>query len=151
MSGPFYMDAEITPARSMSSRGRAVVIGITAGSALVPVVVFSIQGAHLVLPFLGLDVLGLWYAFHLMGKAVRPERVRVSSESVEVVRDDKSVWSSATAFTRVEELDTAVRLTVSGRRTSVARALSPDERHVFATALDDAIRKARAERYRGLD
>ena len=149
MSGPLYMDAEITPARSLSRRGRAVVIGVTAGLALIPATVFSIQGAHLVLPFLGLDVLGLWYAFHLMGKAVRPERVRVSTEIVEVYRDDKPAWSSPTAYTTVEEFDTAVRLTVSGRRTSVAQALSPDERHAFAPALDDAIRKARAERYRG--
>jgi uncharacterized membrane protein len=143
------MDAEITPARSLSKRGRTVVIGITTFLALIPATVFSIMGAHLVLPFLGLDVLGLWYAFHLLGKAVRAERVRVSCEAVEVLREEREVWSSPTAFTHVEEFETAVRLTVSGRRTSVAQALSPDERHAFAQALDDAIRKARAERYPG--
>jgi len=149
MSGPFYLDAEITPARSLSKRGRGIVIGITIGLALIPATAFSIMGAHLVLPFLGLDVLGLWYAFHLMGRKVRAERVRVSCEAVEVLRDDQAVWSSPTAFTQVEEYETAVRLAASGRRTSVARALSPDERHAFARALDDAIRKARAERYQG--
>lgn len=149
MSGPFYLDAEITPARSLSKRGRSVVIGITIALALIPATAFSIIGAHLVLPFLGLDVLGLWYAFHLMGKPPPAERVRVSCDAVEVVRDNQEVWSSPTAFTRVDEFETAVRLAVFGRRTSVARALSPDERHAFARALDDAIREARAERYPG--
>ncbi len=142
-----YMDAEITPARSLSRRGMGIVIGVTAGLALIPAVVFTAIGAPLVLPFLGADVLGLWYAFHLMRKAVRAERVRVSAEAVEVLRDEASVWTSPTAFTRVEEFETAVRLRVSGRRTSVARALSPEERHAFAVALEDAIRAARRERY----
>jgi uncharacterized membrane protein len=126
-----------------------VVIGVTIGLALIPAVYFTLLGAPLVLPFLGLDVLGLWYAFHVMRRNVRAERVRVSSEAVEVLRDDRPVWSSPTAFTRVEEFETQVRLAVSGRRTSVAKALSPEERHDFATALHDAIRKARRERYPG--
>jgi len=146
---PLYMDAVITPARSLSRRGMFVVLGITAGLALIPAIYFTILGAHLVLPFLGLDVLGLWYAFHLMNKNVRAERVRVSYDEVQVLRDDTTVWSSPTAFTRVDEFETAVRLSMSGRRTSVAKALSPEERHAFAAALDDAIRKARRERYPG--
>ncbi len=144
-----YMDAEITPARSLSKRGLYVVIGITVAMAAIPAIYFTILGAHLVLPFLGVDVLGLWYAFHVMKKNVRAERVRVSSEAVEVLRDDKRVWSSPTAFTRVEEFETAVRLTMSGRRTSVAKAISPEERSAFARALHDAIGKARRERYPG--
>jgi uncharacterized membrane protein len=145
----YYMDAEITPARSLSRRGRRVVLGLTVALALIPATVFSILGAHLVLPFLGLDVAGLWYAFHVMGRKVSAERVRVSSDAVEVLRDERTVWTSATAFTQVLEFDTAVRLAVSGRRTSVARALSRDERHAFAAALEDAIRHARRERYPG--
>lgn len=143
------MDAEITPARSLSKRGLYVVMGITIGMAMIPAIYFSILGAHLVLPFLGLDVLGLWYAFHVMGKNVRAERVRVTSDTVEVLRGDETVWSSPTAFTRVEPYETAVRLAVSRRRTSVAKALSPEERTAFARALDDAIRAARRERYPG--
>ena len=148
-SPPLYMDAEITPARSLSKRGMFVVLGITAALALIPAIYFTALGAPLVLPFLGADVLGLWYAFHLMRKNVRAERVRVSSEAVEVLRDEQQVWSSPTAFTRVQEFETAVRLAVSGRRTSVAKALSPEERHAFAMALSDAIIKARRERYPG--
>lgn len=147
--GALYMDAEITPARSLSKRGLWVVMGITIAMAAIPAIYFTLLGAHLVLPFLGIDVLALWYAFHVMKKNVRAERVRVSAEAVEVLRNDERVWSSPTAFTRVEEYETAVRLMFSRRRTSVAKALSPEERSAFARALDDAIRAARRERYPG--
>ena len=147
MTSTLYMDAVITPARSLSPQGLRIVMGITIALALVPAIAFSVMGAHLVLPFLGLDVFGLWYAFRVLNRRVQAERVRVSTDEVEVLRNDHSVWTSPTAFTRVEEFETAIRLAVSGRRTSVAQALSPDERHAFAYALDTAIRKARAERY----
>lgn len=144
-----YMDAEITPARSLSPRGLWIVMGVTVALALVPVTVFMLMGAHLVLPFVGLDVLGLWLAFHLMNRRVQCERVRVTAEAVEVMRGARRVWTSATAFTRVEPGESAVRLASSGRRVAVARALSPGERRAFAGALDEAIRKARRERYPG--
>lgn len=149
MTPTLYMDALITPARSMSPRGQRIVLGITIALALVPAITFSLMGAHLVVPFLGLDILGLWFAFRVINRRVQAERVKVSTEAVEVLRNDRQVWTSPTAFTRVDEFETAVRLAVSGRRTSVARALSPDERHAFAHALDKAIRSARAERYPG--
>lgn len=149
MDSGCYMDAEITPARSLSPRGLKIVMGITIALALIPVTFFLAIGAHLVLPFVGLDVFGLWLAFHIMNRRVSAERVRVTAEVVEVFRAGKAVWTSATAFTRVEPGETAIRLATSGKRVSVARDLSPPERRDFARALDDAIRKARRERYVG--
>ena len=84
-----------------------------------------------------------------MNRRVDAERVRVSSDFVEVQRSGKTVWTSSTAFTRVEPGETTVRLAMSGRRMSVARSLSAGERREFAHALDDAIRRARNERYPG--
>ena len=149
MSPVYYLDAEITPARSLSRRGLNIVMGVTITFALIPVTAFMAMGAHLVLPFVGLDVFGLWLAFHIMNRRVSAERVRVSSDVVEVLRAGKTVWSSATAFTRVEPGETAVRLAMSGRRVAVARALSPGERRDFTHALDEAIRRGRSERYVG--
>src|SRR5947207_1634628 len=128
------MDAEITPARSLSRRGLNVVMGITMGMALIPVTFFMMMGAKLVLPFVGADVLGLWLAFAIMNRRVSAERVRVSTDFVEVFRAGKAVWSSATAFTKVEPGETAVRLSMSGRRVAVARSLSPGERRDFGQA-----------------
>ncbi len=147
MTAGYYLDAQITPARSLSRRGLKVVMTITILLAAIPVTTFMIMGAHLVLPFVGVDVFGLWLAFHIMNRRVASERVRVSSDLVEVLREGRIVWSTATAFTRVEPGETAVRLAMSGRRMSVARSLSPGERKDFARALDDAIRRARSERY----
>jgi hypothetical protein len=60
------------------------------------------------------------------------------------------VWESPTAFTRVQvEKDeedghvTACRLSLSGRETAVAAALSPKERAAFAQALETAIWRAK--------
>lgn len=149
MSVVYYMDAEITPARSLSRRGLWVVMGITIALALIPVTVFTAQGSPFVLPFVGLDVAGLWFAFYWTNRKTDAERVRVSSDFVEVLKGKKTVWSSATAFTRVEPGESELRLAMSGRRVAVARALSPPERREFAGALDAAIRKARNERYSG--
>lgn len=142
-----YMDAEITPARSLSKRGLWIVMGITIALAAVPVGVFTFMGSPFVLPFVGIDVFGLWFAFWIMNRRVSRERVRVTADEVEVIRNHKPVWVAAPAFTRVEPGEKQIGLSSSGRRISVARDLSPDERRAFAGALDEAIRKARRERY----
>jgi uncharacterized membrane protein len=149
MDGVYFMDAEITPARSLSRRGLVIVMGITIGLGAIPVITFVAMGAHLVLPFVGVDILGLWLAFYVMNRKVSAERVRVSSDLVEVLKDNKPVWSSPTAFTRVEPGETAVRLAIHSRRLAVAQALSPGERAEFAGALAEAIRKARGAQYPG--
>ena len=73
MSPVYYLDAEITPARSLSRRGLNIVMGVTIAFALIPVTAFMAMGAHLVLPFVGLDVFGLWLAFHIMNRRVSAE------------------------------------------------------------------------------
>ena len=152
MSPVYYLDAEITPARSLSPKGLKTLLLLVALSFLIAALVLSAvaaPGIRFFTPFMGLDLLGLWFAFHVMNRRVSSERVRVSSEVVEVFRSGKAVWSSATAFTKVEPGETAVRLAMSGRRVAVARALSPGERRDFAGALDAAIRRALNERYAG--
>src|SRR5436190_11129982 len=152
-----YMDAEITPNRSLSRRGLKVVILTMGAMSLVPLTMAIILGAPFPPMFLGLDVLGLWLAMHI---ATRPgrvptERVQVSSEAVRVLQGlrgrEQPVWNSPTAFTRVdvegegEELRVFLRL--SARSLAVAAQLSPPERGAFAEALKDALRNARLERH----
>ena len=79
---------------------------------------------------------------------VSAQEVRVSHE---IGRSARTVWTSPTAFTRVTvdargEPEARVRLHLSQRALTIGRALSPPERVSFADALEDAIRKARAER-----
>ncbi len=149
----FYMDAVITPNRSLGSAGRkAVMIALCVGSSFIAIFLFAL-GAWPAPFFLGLDVLAIWWAFRVVDRrAERPERVRVSAEAVTVAREEKTVWTSPTAFTgvRVEragENDVRVRLALSARRLTVGAQLSPEERETFAEALRQAIREARSERY----
>jgi uncharacterized membrane protein len=148
-----YMDAVITPNRSLSRTGRKVImILLGVWSTLIAVFLFAI-GAWPAPFFLGLDIFAIWLAFRLIDRrAVRAERVRVSAEAVEVSREAQLVWTSPTAFTGVDlertgEHDVRVRLTLSRRRLTVGAALSPQEREAFAAALRQAIASARAERY----
>jgi len=157
MAAALYMDAVIRPNRSLGRTGMAVVLGVVIAFNLMVAVFLLVLGAPPVLPFLGLDVLALWLALRASNRALsRSERVRVTAEAITVSREDakgaKVVWTSPTAFTRVDldqpgEHESRVRLFMSRRRLTLARALSPDERVQFAHALERAIKSARAERW----
>ena len=153
MPGRLYMDAVITLNRSLSPRGFKVLFGAVVAVNVAFALFLVALGAWPAPIFLGIDVLLVWLAFRASFKAAqRAERVQVSAEEVRVLHDARTVWRSPTAFTRVtvEELgehERRVRLRLSGRSYTVARALSPGERTRFATALKDAIRDARAERF----
>ena len=156
MSGALYMDAVITPPRSLSQRGFIVLICFITLANLASAAVFLSMGATFVPIFLGLDLLAVTGAFLLSFRAaLRIERVQVSARDITVIhqtpRWSKVVWESPTAFTRVdvardEERVTGVTLALSGRESPVAQALSPGERAEFARALQAAIREARSER-----
>lgn len=156
MAGPLYMDAVITPNRSLSERGFIVLILFVTIANCASAAVFLAMGAMFVPIFLGLDVLAVIVAFVASYRAARNvERVQVSARDVRVIRENPShswvVWESPTAFTRVDvetedERAVAVRLALSGRRAEVAGALSPGERKAFAGALREAIQQARMER-----
>lgn len=154
MDGLVYMDAVITPNRSLSQRGFVVLIGVVTFFNCAAAAAFLSMGATFVPMFLGLDVLAVIAAFLASyAAAKRVERVRVTSREVQVVREtpktSEVIWESPTAFTRVAlEIDEdqvvhGVRLAMSGRHASVAAALSPVERADFARALERAIYEAR--------
>jgi uncharacterized membrane protein len=82
--------------------------------------------------------------------------VQVSADEVRVVREQggtsRTLWTSPTAFTRVDLEETGrygaqVCLKLSGRRLAIGAALGPREREGLAQAVDQAIRSARAERH----
>ena len=156
MGSMLYMDAVITPNRSLSQRGFVVLICIVTALNCVSALVFVAMGATWVPIFLSLDVVAVFLAFMASFRAAkRIERVQVSAREVRVIQEtprwSKVIWESPTAFTRVaqETLDDAVvnvRLALSGKDIPVAQALSPSERADFAKALEAAIYTARRER-----
>lgn len=153
MAGRLYMDATITLNRSLSPQGFKVLFGLVVTVNVLFAIFLFVIGAWPAPMFLGLDVLLVWLAFRASFRAAeRAERVQVSAEEVTVSHDARTVWRSPTAFTRVDveergDEDRRVRLRLSSRAFTVAKALSPPERRQFAIALQDAIRNARAERF----
>ena len=150
------MDAVITPNRSLSPRGFAILIGALVGLNLIIGGFFLALGAPPVPIFLGLDVLAVFIAFQVSFRRARmAERVQVSAEEVQVRHETpqggRTVWRSPTAFTAVALEDVGhsarVRLSLSGRGLVVGAALSPRERLDFGRALEAAVLSARAERY----
>jgi len=153
MHGPYFMDAVITPHRSLSRRGFIVLISVmTAINALTAALFLALHAAPIPL-FLGLDLIAVFVAFAASRRAARRlERIQVTASEVRVVRESPSgsetVWLSPTAFTRValvgeDEDETDLQLRLSDRGVAVGRGLSRSERRDFAVALERAIRRAR--------
>lgn len=150
------MDAVITPNRSLTPKGLKAIMIATVAFSLLPVIMFLRMGAHFAPMFMGVDILGLWWALTVATRDDRKaERVQVSGEDIRVLRGrrghEKRVWSSPTAFTRIEvegeEEEVRVRLSLSAKSLVVAASLSPSERRDFAEALREAVRQARLERH----
>jgi len=156
MDGPLYMDAVITPHRSLSRRGFVVLIAVLTAINVVTAGVFAAMGAGPVPVFLALDVLAVLIALLASRRsASKIERIQVSARDVRVIlqsgRGIQTIWASPTAFTSVAlvgeaEDETDLRLRLSGRELAVARALSRHERLDFSRALDAAIMRARSGR-----
>ncbi len=156
MLGQTYMDAVITPHRSLSERGFIILISIVTLANCCSAAVFVHMGAVYVPFFLGIDVLAIIVAFLVsFSAAKRIERVTITAREIVVTHEapnwTRTVWESPTAFTRVsvvreDDRTVALRLALSGREVFVAQALSPRERGEFAKALERAISEARRER-----
>ena len=153
MDGPYFMDAVITPNRSLSRRGFIILISVMTGINLITAFGFYAIGAAPIPFFLGFDLLAVILAFAVSRRSGVDERIQVTAEEVRVLlrrREgaEQIVWSSPTAFTQVD-LDgdagaaTDLRLRLSGRQIPVATKLSRPERLAFAQALHEAIRQAR--------
>lgn len=153
MDDPYFMDAVITPHRSLSSRGFIILIGVLTAFNVASAVFFIIIGAGPVPIFLGLDLVAVIIAFAVSNRAARRhERIQVTAAEVRVLlqspRGDQTVWISPTAFTRVSVIgpdddEADVQLRQADRAVAVARDLSRPERLAFAEALDRAIWRAR--------
>jgi uncharacterized membrane protein len=152
MDVPLFMDAVISPHRALSGRGLAIVLAVLIGLDAVFGLVFALMGAGLVVAFMALGALALAFAFVANNRRARDlERVQVSPVEVRVIRRVRAaemvVWTSPTAFTRVELLDGEasageLRLRLRDRKVEVAQALSRPERLAFAEALEKAIHRA---------
>ncbi|KAF0176613.1 MAG: DUF2244 domain-containing protein [Hyphomonadaceae bacterium] len=153
-TGPAYIDAVLTPHRSLSGRAFLRVLCVFSAMNLAVAIYWTLRGAWPVLGFLVLDVALFCVAFHVNYRASRAfERVRVAADVLHVTRQPAHGaarhWVVSPAWARVEDRPDAVRIAAGDRAMLVGAFLSPPERGDLAIALRDAIARARNGRPRG--
>ena len=146
--------ATLTPHRSLSPRGKQLVIGLVAALALVPGVIFYVAGAWPVVGFMGLDVIAIWIALTVSmrgGKAY--EVVTLWPGALELKRVDAKGTEEVLSFSPFNvrfvidrdfnERVTGLWLRDRERQIPLGSFLSSDEKLSFSKAFGTALRRAR--------
>ena len=152
-----YFDATLTPNRSLSPRAFVLVMMIVGGMSFVAGLAFVSIGAFPVIGFFGLDALAIWLAFRWSFRTLKQEtRVRVTADQIDLVHrqpgQSPRQAQVPTAFTRVSlefpnRRPSELKLAHADKAWVIGRFLTPAERKSLKVALEDAIRRARSERY----
>ncbi len=143
--------ATLTPHRSLTRKGHAILMGVIIGANLAGGVFFLIIGAWPVIGFLGVDVLLVWLAFRSNYAAGRQaERIEITAHELVL----EKLWERrprlelrfSRRWVRVEleidaerELIGPLYLRFKGQRTQIASFLGGEERQAFASALRAAL------------
>jgi len=153
-SEPALFSALLTPHRSLNGKGFLIVMGMIAGLSFAGGVMFLLLGAWPIMPFLGLDVLLIYWAFRANYRAAAAyEEVTVTPSELHVrkvsAKGQVAEWSLNPVWVRLEretheEFGLLRLFLVShGRKLAIAGFLGPDEKASFAKALGDAIGEAK--------
>jgi uncharacterized membrane protein len=150
---PLLFDAVLTPYRSLSPRGFAILmataglIGFAFGAGFVAL------GAWPIFGFCGAEWLLFYVCFRLNYRAARlQERIRLTPEVLTVERKDPrgrvQSWRFQPYWLRVEmddppEHESQLSLASHGKRLTIASFLSPPERYELALALRAALAGAK--------
>ena len=150
---PLLFDAVLTPHRSLSPRGFAVLMGSAGLIGFAFGAGFIALGAWPIFGFCGAEWLLFYVCFRLNYRAARlQERVRMTPEVLTIERKDPSgrvqSWSFQPYWLRIEmddppEHESQLALASHGRRLTIGSFLSPPERHELARALRAALAGAR--------
>jgi uncharacterized membrane protein len=147
--------ATLTPHRSLSPRGKRVVIALVAALALCPGIVFYVAGAWPVVGFMGLDVVAIWIALTVSMRGGRAyEVVTLWPGSLEVRKIDAKGAQTVLTFIPLNvrfvidrdynERVMSLWLKDRERRIAIGAFLSADEKLSFSKAFGTALKKARA-------
>jgi uncharacterized membrane protein len=151
---PTLFSALVTPYRSLNGKGFLIVMGVISGLSFAGGVVFLLLGAWPVMPFLGLDVLLIYWAFRANYRAAAAyEEVTVTASELHVkkvsAKGRVAEWSLNPVWVRLErethEEFGLLRLFLVSRdrKLAIAGFLGPAEKESFAKALGDAISEAK--------
>jgi uncharacterized membrane protein len=154
MSVQVFFDAVIEPNPPLRPRHLFLVIAGIAAISFVAGVVFILRGAWPVTPFLGADVLLLYWAFVLVRERARHrEYIHLTSERLTVerkrpglpaVRHELNPYWLRVEHDDPERTGAPLALVSRGNRLIVGAFLGADERANLASALRAALAQARA-------
>lgn len=154
-----YLDAVLTPNRSLTQQGFRVVLGVLALTGTLTGLIFWQMGAGPVLAFLGADIFLVGFAIWLSRRGQREEtRITITARSIHLSHTDRkgrlTEAELPAAFTRIEIEEPAgpqswLRIAHGQRAFIIGRFLTPPERLSLAGALRRALLAARAERPAG--
>ncbi len=150
---PVLLDATLRPSPPMPAAVLRYVLALVVGINLVFAVGFALRGAWFVMPFMGLDIGLLAWAFRASTRAARRrERVTVTPSTLRLERQPPQGAASQVAlnpyWVRVEmdeppEHGSQLTLWSHGKGVRVGSFLAPVERQAFAQRLKIALRRAR--------
>lgn len=146
--------ALLTPHRSLSPRGFAIIMAVVAVICVTNAIFYYKLGAWPVAIFMIGDVALLWLAFHLNYRAGRArEEIMVSRRELtirKIAANGRTAKHSYNPFwarfhvDRHEEIGiTSMRVAGEGKSTVLGQFLNPDDRESFATAFSSALATAK--------
>ncbi len=146
--------ATLTPHRSLTPRGKRIVIGLVAALALVPGIVFYALGAWPVVGFMGLDIAAIWIALTVsMSRGKASETVTLWADELEFKSTDAKGQSALRRFSPANvkfvidrdfnERVTALWLKEGAEKLPLGAFLSNDEKLSFSKAFGTALRRSR--------
>jgi uncharacterized membrane protein len=147
--------ATLTPHRSLSPRGKQIVVALVAALAIVPGFVFYLAGAWPVIGFMGLDVLAIWVALTIsMRSGKAQETVSLWPGMLELRKLDARGRETVLQFEPqsvrfvidrdYNERVTGLWLKQRDDKTALGAFLSADEKQSFSKAFVTALKQARA-------
>jgi uncharacterized membrane protein len=157
MNDTVLLDAVLRPSPPMKPRALLIILGIVVLMNAAFATYFVLKGAWPVMPFLGLDIALLAWAFRASTIAARrEERVRITPEELHIAvvppKGPKKDIVLNPYWVRVhidEPFDHWSQLTVwsKGKGWRIGAFLAPEERANFAIRLKEALRAAREYRW----
>ncbi len=147
-------EATLRPHRSLSKPGFVIVMAVLALTSFVAGMAFLMMGAWPVFAFFGLDVLLVWWAFHVNYRAAKArEEVLVTPTEFQVRQVSRKGAARETTFnprwTRLEvdkdDLSGVTRVAAVSRGVSlsIGAFLPPSQKQALATALSRALAEAK--------
>jgi uncharacterized membrane protein len=152
MPRPLF-SASLTPHRSLTARGRRIVVAAIAIAASIPGITMYALGAWPVVGFMGLDVLAVWWALSASTRSGgRAEHVSLWPDALEVRQVSPAGAETVTRFnpffTRLvveRDADRVTGLLLESRERSLVLGsfLNPSDKASFARAFGAALARAR--------